>query len=220
MSGQRFCADASGKPVNDFDMNHEKLMHLIIVNKDLSIFNHIHPEFIGNGTFTIYTSFPNGGGYKIFADFVPKGGSSTTLSQWVKIEGNPQVVEAVKADSKLVKVVDGKEVELTLSSTKAIDEAMLTFTILDAQTKKGIRNLEQYLGAVGHVVILSEDAEQYLHVHPMDEKAIGPKAEFMTSFPNPGTYKIWGQFQHQGRVFTVPFVIDIQRRVTFKYRGG
>ncbi|MCP3773515.1 hypothetical protein NLX71_09340 [Paenibacillus sp. MZ04-78.2] len=109
-----------------------------------------------------------------------------------------------------MKVVDGKQVELTLSSTKAQDEVTLTFHIADVQTKKGISNLEQYLGAVGHVVILSDDAEKYLHVHPVDEKATGPKAEFMTSFPNSGMYKIWGQFQHQGKVFTVPFVVDIK----------
>ncbi|MFC4306668.1 hypothetical protein [Cohnella boryungensis] len=203
-------SDTGGNPVNEFELNHEKLMHLIIVNKDLAYFKHIHPEFSGNGTFTIDTTFPNGGEYKLFADFVPSNGSGTTLSEWVKIEGEPKAEEGIIADTNRVKVVYGKEVELALSSTKAKEETMLTFTISDAQTKQGISDLEQYLGAVGHVVILSEDAEQYLHVHPMDEKATGPKAEFMTAFPNPGTYKIWGQFQHQGKVFTIPFVVDIQ----------
>ncbi|MFF2483719.1 hypothetical protein [Paenibacillus sp. NPDC058071] len=203
-------ADSQGNLVKDFELSHEKLMHLIIVNHDFSYFNHIHPEFDGNGNFSIDTSFPGGGDYKLFADFVPKGGLSNTLSEWVKVEGEEKAHEAVKADEKLVKVVDGKEVELTLSSTKAQDEVMLTFKITDAQTKKGISNLEQYLGAVGHVVVLSNDAEKYLHVHPVEEKATGPKAEFMTSFPKSGMYKIWGQFQHQGKVFTVPFVVDIK----------
>lgn len=202
--------DSKGNVVNDYELSHEKLLHLIVVNHDLSYFNHIHPEFDGNGNFSIDTSFPGGGDYKLFVDFVPKGGSSTTLSEWVKVEGEEKAHEAINADEKLVKVVDGKEVELTLSSTKAQDEVTLTFNIADVQTNKGISNLEQYLGAVGHVVVLSDDAEKYLHVHPLDEKATGPKAEFMTSFPKSGTYKIWGQFQHQGKVFTVPFVVDIK----------
>ncbi|RXZ79587.1 hypothetical protein EBB07_22165 [Paenibacillaceae bacterium] len=202
--------DSDGNSVNEFELNHEKLMHLIVVSKDLSFFNHIHPEYNTNGKFAIETSFPNGGEYKVFSDFVPKGGANTTLSEWVKVEGEEKAQEPIEADTKLVKVVDGKEVELTLSSTKAKDEVTLTFNIVDAQTKKAISDLEQYLGAVGHVVILSDDVEQYLHVHPVDEKATGPKAEFMTSFPNSGTYKIWGQFQHQGEVFTVPFVVDIK----------
>jgi hypothetical protein len=202
--------DSDGNSVNEFEWSHEKLMHLIVVSKDFSYFNHIHPEYDGNGTFAIETSFPNGGEYKAFSDFVPKGGAGITLSEWVKVEGEKKAQEPIEADTKLVKVVDGKEVELNLSSKKAKDEVTLTFNILDAQTKKEITDLEQYLGAVGHVVILSDDAEQYLHVHPVDEKATGPKAEFMTSFPKSGIYKVWGQFQHQGEVFTVPFVVDIK----------
>lgn len=203
-------ADPDGNPIQDYQENHEKLLHLIVVSRDLSFFNHIHPEYQGNGRFTVRTSFPSGGDYKLFADFVPKGGTGTTLSEWVKVGGTAGERAAIAPDAKLVQEVDGKEVELTLSSTKASEEVMLTFNIMDASTKKGINDLEPYLGAVGHVVILSADAEQYLHVHPMDEKATGPKAEFMTKFPKSGTYKIWGQFQHQGKVFTVPFVVDIQ----------
>ncbi|WP_231571316.1 hypothetical protein [Gordoniibacillus kamchatkensis] len=202
--------DKAGKPVNDFQVSHEKLLHLIIVNRDLSVFNHIHPDFKGNGKFTVTTSFPAGGDYKLFADFVPNGGASTTLSEWVKVEGKEGEHAAITPDSKLVKDVDGKTIELALSSTKPKEDVTLTFDILDTQTKKGINNLEPYLGAVGHVVILSADAEQYIHVHPIDEKATGPKAQFATSFPKSGTYKIWGQFQHQGKVFTVPFVVEVK----------
>ncbi|MFX3635040.1 MAG: hypothetical protein ACE3L7_02530 [Candidatus Pristimantibacillus sp.] len=199
-----------GAPVNEFDENHEKLLHLIIVNHDLSFFNHIHPEFQGEGKFTVTTSFPAGGDYKLFADFIPAGGSSTTLSEWVKVDGTEAEHNAVMADAKLTKEVDGKIVDLNLSSMKANEEVNLTFNIRDAKTNKGVDTLEQYLGAVGHVVILSDDAEQYLHVHPIDEKATGPEARFATSFPHSGTYKIWGQFQHNGEVFTVPFVVDIK----------
>ncbi|NEU61645.1 hypothetical protein G3352_12215 [Paenibacillus sp. ALJ109b] len=202
--------DSDGNSINEFEWSHEKLMHLIVVSKDLSYFNHTHPDYNTNGNFVVETSFPNGGEYKVFSDFVPKGGASTTLSEWVEVEGEEKEQEPIEADTKLVKFADGKEVELTLSSTTAKDEVTLTFNMVDAQTKKDISDLEQYLGAVGHVVILSDDAEQYLHVHPVDEKATGPKAEFMTSFPKSGIYKIWGQFQHQGQVFTVPFVVDIE----------
>ncbi|MGM0881438.1 MAG: hypothetical protein ACQEXQ_10435 [Bacillota bacterium] len=199
-----------GKPVNEFDINHEKLLHLIVVNHDLSFFNHIHPEFQGDGKFTVNTSFPAGGEYKLFADFIPKGGSNTTLSEWVNVEGQVGEHTAITPDEKLVKEVEGKEIELALSGTKPEDEVTLTFNIRDAKTKEGIDSLEPYLGAVGHVVILSADAEHYLHVHPLDEKATGPAAEFATSFPQSGTYKIWGQFQHKGKVFTVPFVVAVK----------
>jgi hypothetical protein len=199
-----------GKPVSEFETNHEKLLHLIVVNHDLSFFNHIHPEFQGDGKFTVNTAFPAGGEYKLFADFVPAGGSNTTLSEWVNVEGQEGEHTAIEPDEKLLKEVGGKEIELAISEMKAEEEVTLTFHIRDAKTKEGIDSLEPYLGAVGHVVILSADAEQYLHVHPLDETATGPTAQFATSFPQSGTYKIWGQFQHEGEVFTVPFVVAVK----------
>jgi hypothetical protein len=199
-----------GKPINDYEVNHEKLLHLIIVNHDLSFFNHIHPEFQGDGKFTVETSFPSGGEYKVFADFIPSGGANLTLSEWIEVEGEEGEHADITPDSNLIKEVDGKEIELALSGTKPKEETTLTFTLRDAGTKEGIDNLEPYLGAVGHVVILSADAENYLHVHPLDEKATGPIAEFATTFPQSGTYKIWGQFQHKGKVITVPFVVEIK----------
>ncbi|MEK3747687.1 hypothetical protein NYE25_05535 [Paenibacillus sp. FSL E2-8871] len=202
--------DKDGKTVNKYDINHEKLLHLIIVNHDLSFFNHIHPEFKGDGTFTVNTSFPAGGEYKVFADFIPTGGANSTLSEWVKVEGKESKHAAITPEGKLVKEVGVKEIELALSDTKPNEEVTLTFNIRDAKTKKRIDNLQPYLGAVGHVVILSKDANQYLHVHPIDEKATGPDAKFATSFPQSGTYKLWGQFQHNGEVFTVPFVVDVR----------
>ncbi|MED4585785.1 hypothetical protein [Brevibacillus choshinensis] len=202
--------DQNGTPVNEFEINHEKLLHLIMVSDDLSSFSHIHPEFKGDGKFAVQTSFPSGGKYKMFADFKPVGGSGTTLSEWMNVEGTAAARTAITPDAMLVKDVDGKEIELSLSNAKANEEVTLTYEIRDGITKKGIQDLEPYLGAVGHVVILSADAEQYLHVHPLDEKATGPKAQFATSFPHSGIYKIWGQFQHKGKVITVPFVVEVK----------
>ncbi|MCZ8522829.1 MULTISPECIES: hypothetical protein [Paenibacillus] len=201
--------DAKGEPVEKFDTNHEKLMHLIVVSKDLSYFDHLHPAYEGKGRFDITTKLPAGGEYKLFADYVPAGGSATTGSEWVKAEGTAPAARPLEPDSQLTRTVEGKEVTLTTGTLAAGQEVMLTFHLSDAETKQPIRNLEPYLGAVGHVVILDAAAEQYLHVHPVDEKATGPEAQFMTTFPKSGTYKIWGQFQQSGRTFIVPFTVKV-----------
>ncbi|RIE03143.1 hypothetical protein D3H35_15560 [Cohnella faecalis] len=203
-------SDSAGNPVKEFKENHEKLLHLIIVDHDLATFSHIHPDYKGDGTFTVTARFPSGGQYKLFADFVTADGTKETKSEWVNVEGAEAEHAPLAVDDKLVRQVDGQEVELTLSSVKAKEEAVLTFDIRDAATKQGIDDLQPYLGAVGHVVIISEDGSRYLHVHPVDEKAKGPKAEFMTTFPESGIYKIWGQFQRDGAVFTVPFVVKAE----------
>lgn len=198
-----------GKPIEQFDISHEEKLHLIIVSKDLSFFNHIHPAYKGNGVFEITTQFPAGGDYKLIADVVPTGGSAMSKMSWAHIEGAPAKQEPVQPDTEFTKAMDGKLVALSFDKLEANKEMNLNFTIRDEKTNAPITNLQPYLGAVGHVVILTEDTEQYLHVHPLDEKSSGPEAKFMTTFPKSGVYKIWGQFKHNDKVFTVPFVVKV-----------
>ncbi|MBG9567126.1 hypothetical protein [Brevibacillus agri] len=201
--------DNTGKPVEKFDISHEKEMHLIVVSKDLSTFQHLHPENKGNGMFTVTTTFPTGGDYKLIADFIPSGGEAKTESQWVTIAGKAPSPRPLQPETNLTKVVEGKEVTLSFDKLQSGKEVTMTFSFRDAATKKPITNLQQYLGAIGHVVIISSDVEKYIHNHPLEENTPGPEAKFGTAFPNSGIYKIWGQFQHNGKVFVVPFVIDV-----------
>ncbi|RED66274.1 hypothetical protein [Cohnella lupini] len=201
--------DAKGQPVNEFENNHEKKMHLIVVSKDLSYFNHIHPAYKGGGAFSVTTRFPAAGEYKLIADYIPGGGSSTSQTKRVEVQGKVGEQTQILPDSSLTRIVDGVEATLSLDHLMAGMETGLTFTFADAGSNKPIEDLQPYLGAVGHVVILSEDTELYLHVHPTDEDAKGPEARFMTSFPKSGIYKIWGQFKRNDRTFIVPFVVKV-----------
>ncbi len=201
--------DKSGQAMEDFDVEHEKLMHLIVVSKDLSVFQHLHPEFNGNGQFTIPTKFPKGGQYKLIADVVPSGYSTSTVTEWIDVSGNAKS-EKLVVDSSLTKVVKDKKVSLEFDQLTSNKDVNMTFTIQDNETGEPITDLQPYLGAIGHVVIVSKDGEDYLHSHPMnsaDER--DPKAEFMTLFPESGVYKIWGQFQHNDQIITAPFVVEV-----------
>ncbi|MFF2447104.1 hypothetical protein ACFVSW_08360 [Neobacillus sp. NPDC058068] len=205
--------DKAGKPIKTFETVHEKKMHLFIVSKDLAYFSHIHPKYEGNGKFNITTSFPAGGDYKIIAESTPKGGGDSSVeTHWVHIEGEPAKEEPLTPDKTFTKVVDGKKVTLTFSQLAAGKTLHMTFTITDAKTNKPIKNLQPYLGAMGHTVAISADAEKYLHIHPMTTSGNGPSVIFMTIFPEAGVYKVWGQFKHNGKVFTVPFVINVPKK--------
>lgn len=201
--------EAGGNAVEKFDINHEKEMHLIVVSKDLGFFNHIHPVYKGDGTFEVTTAFPASGEYKLIADYIPDGGGATTKSAWLTVGGKPGPSAKVVPDEQLSRTVDGVEVTLEAKHLMADMEVALNFAMKEAATKEPITDLQPYLGAVGHVVILSADAEQYLHVHPVDEKAKGPDATFMTTFPHAGVYKIWGQFKRGGETFVVPFTVNV-----------
>lgn len=201
--------DANGQPVQSFSLNHEKEIHLIAVSSDLSEFSHLHPVDEGAGQFSVDTVFPKGGKYKLFADFIPAGGSHQVAQTEVAVSGKTTAAGPLVPDKQLVQMVDGTQVTLQTNRLQAGKETALTFTFKDANTGRPVQDMEPYLGAAGHVVIISEDLSQYLHVHPEEGQTAGPKAAFKTEFPSPGLYKIWGQFQRHGDTFITSFTVKV-----------
>ena len=45
--------DEAGETVTDFDTEHERRMHLIVVRRDLSGFQHVHPEQLADGSWRV-----------------------------------------------------------------------------------------------------------------------------------------------------------------------
>jgi hypothetical protein len=195
--------------ISDFDTVHEKKMHLIVVSSDLSYFSHLHPTYEGKGLFTVALNVPAAGDYTLFADFKPTGAAQHVERTVLNVTGTAKSAQPLVVDKVLDKVVDGKKVTFSSDALTAGKEAMLMFNLKDAKTGKAITDLQPYLGAIGHVVIISEDTQTYLHVHPMDDSSTGPDAMFMTTFPKAGVYKIFGQFQQNGKVFVVPFIVKV-----------
>jgi hypothetical protein len=198
-----------GRTIDSFDITHEKLLHLIVVSQDLSYFAHIHPEHMGGGVFEAANDFPAGGAYRLIADFKPTGGDSMTKMAWVEVAGEPADDVPVVPDGITEQVADGNRVALAAADGESEDELSLTFTLTDEATGEPVTDLEPYLGAIGHVVILSADGEKYVHVHAEAGQGSGPTAAFEAALPGSGVYKVWGQFQRGGEVFTVPYVLDV-----------
>lgn len=209
--------DDQGNAIKDFDTTHTKQMHVIVVRKDLKYFQHVHPSFdetSGNFSFTDLT-FPADGEYRIFADFAPVGVMKdpmglplmVTLSEDVKV-GMAYTPEPLGGEAK-TKTFDGYQVSLSVLNASA-GESMLLFDI--KQNGKPVTDLEEYLGALGHSVILKEGTLDFIHAHPVEagaqkQGAIG----FMVNFPESGKYKVFTQFQRSGEVVTADFVVSAQK---------
>ncbi|WP_166242991.1 hypothetical protein [Paenibacillus turpanensis] len=205
--------NGEGKRITEFEDVHVDKMHLIVISRDLSVFQHIHPHLKENGEFMITTRFPKGGDYQLISTFVPtgmgKGKPAIVNKQWVHVEGEAPTAPPIQPDKELTKVVDGKKISLSFNKRKAGETVQLTYRFEDAQTKKPIHDLEFYIGSKGHVVIMSEDSTSYIHTHPNDEASTGPELEFDANFPKSGKYKIWAEFQREGKVFLVSFIVNI-----------
>jgi hypothetical protein len=86
---------------------------------------------------------------------------------------------------------------------------VLTFRLADAQSGNPISDLEPFLGAPGHMLVVNADLTEADHVHPEEPATRGPVVTFQPLMPAAGTYKLWFQFQRHGTVTTVPFVIAV-----------
>jgi len=161
---------AGGKAIRDLPAVHEKPMHLLVISKDLNEFYHLHPEPQADGTYRVSHTFPHGGDYKLYADYTPKDGKQVVDRIPLKVKGSPRAAVALQEDSSGTKTVDGLRV--TMRPDKGLlagQELMLNFGVADESTKKPVTDLQPYLGALAHFVIVSEDGTDFLHAHPMEK---------------------------------------------------
>jgi hypothetical protein len=186
-----------GGPVTAYDVAHEKRLHLIVVRRDFTGFQHVHPSLDQEtGEWTTDVDLEPGA-WRVFADFVPTGGEDLTLGADLTVPGQvptPEPVPETRTDE-----VDGYTV--TVDGDLASGEhSMLTFEV--SRDGAPVTDLQQYLGAAGHLVALRAGDLAYLHVHP------GDGLEFGAEVPSPGTYHLFLDFRHDGVVRTAELVLE------------
>lgn len=201
-----------GATVRDFDVEHTKRMHLIVVRRDLTAFQHLHPVQNQDGTWSVPLHLPVAGSYRLFADFSYQGRPST-LATDLNVDGRadlqplpPPALTAVSADGYRVRKQGGR--------TRPGEEATLRLTV----SKDGLTaRTEPYLGAGGHLVALRDGDLAFLHVHPTEDgdRATHPGSRdestaFAVTFPTAGRYRLFLQFKHEGTVRTVAFTQEVR----------
>jgi len=193
---------ADGGTVTKFDVEHEKRLHLVLVRRDGSGFQHVHPEMAADGTWSVPLTLPAAGSYRVFADFKPENGAKTTLGTDIQVSGSYEPKQ-YDTDAREF-TVDGYTVRLD-GELKPGAESMATTTV--TKDGKPVTDLQPYLGANGHLVALRSADLAYLHVHPMDAPGAGPEVKFMVEVPTSGRYRLFLDFQHEGRVRTAEFTL-------------
>jgi hypothetical protein len=203
--GERFdlafrIADRRGETVRDFDVEHTKRMHLIVVRRDMTGFQHLHPTESADGTWSVPATLPDPGTYRVFADF-STAGKPHTLADDLVVDGTVRSQELPEPVGSVD--VDGMRVSLAQGAGNAGAESQMRFTV--TRDGKPVA-VEPYLGARGHLVALRRGDLAFLHVHP-DEDSLS----FMAEFPSAGRYRLFLQFQVDGRVHTAAFTQEVSR---------
>jgi len=213
----------SGNLVKDFNVFHDMPFHLFVVSQDLNYFSHIHPTQESDGRFSIETAVPTAGAYFIFCDIFPVGGLPQVVQRNLVTAGFKGDLYGQRArlsvDEVLTKPVSGIRVDLTLNPDRPVSgkNVTLNYRLSNEMTKEPLTDLEPYLGAWGHTLILSEDGRDYIHSHPsqlvpegVDRSKLrgGPDVSFEAFLPRAGRYRIWSQFQRNSEVITVSFTVE------------
>ncbi len=205
--------DATGKPVNKFDIFQEKIMHLIVVSDDLRSFDHIHPEYKENGRFEVTANFPESGSYTLFSDYKPAGNKEIVSLMNITIPGAVPLPKNLEKFTK-TKTISDTKVNLNISAPKikAGQDINLIFDLKDNKNQP-IKDLQPYLGEKGHLVIIKSSSpltsSDYIHAHAM-KNTTDEKIEFHTKFPKSGTYKMWMQFNRNGKIKTADFWVNVE----------
>ena len=203
----------TAKPVPGFATIHDRLLHLFIIDRSLEYFAHVHPEPAGEGVFEIGHPLPPGA-YVLVADFLPLTGPAQTVQRAIVTPGYRGPVFPpplhLRSDAETDKIVAGVRVRLEPTRLTAGREGVVRFTLADAATGAPVLDLEPFLGAAGHMLVVNADLTEASHAHPEDVASRGPSVYFQPRMPAAGAYKLWVQFQRKGEVITVPFVVSVR----------
>jgi hypothetical protein len=195
-----------GAAATAFEVEHDQRMHLIVVRRDTSGFQHLHPRMGPDGTWRVPLSVAAGGAYRAFADFTPAGGPATTLGVDLLAPGRFDPVDHRPSRSARV---DGYQVDL---AGDLVGGRGSTLTLTVRRDGRPVTDLQPYLAAYGHLVALREGDLAYLHVHPEGAPGdgrtpAGPGIVFTAQVPSAGIYRLFLDFRHNGRVHTAAFTV-------------
>jgi hypothetical protein len=190
----------------------------------MEFFQHIHPVQGDDGGWSIDVVLPKPGAYVVLSDFTPSGGSAQFVTRPLITAGYSDDVLAQRAhlvpDALRTQTVD----DLTATVNYAPDVLWagsyghLMFHLTKTDTHEDVGDLQTYLGAFGHMLIMSEDMVDYVHVHPseilsseldLEQLRGGPDIMFDGLMPKPGRYRAWTQFRYHDKIHTFTNTFEV-----------
>jgi hypothetical protein len=196
-----------GMPLRSgYQVEAQRRLHLIVVRRDLTGYQHLHPAMSANGTWSAPLEVAEPGAYRVFADF-QRGCRKHVLAADLLAPGRfePRALPAPAATVR----TDGYDVRLDAPVLRAGDEAPLRFTV--SRDGRPVDAIQPYLGARGHLVALRQGDLAYLHAHPEEHADAANAIPFAADFASAGSYRLFLQFRAGGALHTAAFTVRVAR---------
>jgi len=208
-------------PILNYDMDMEKLAHVVVIRDDFATFAHLHPAFdTTTGTFSQQFTKEANHRYYVYADTVPQSIGQQVFRFTMESDG-PVATASLPHGASPPRAAAGPYT-VTLSATQlpAGEPQTLDLTVLrDGHLAS---DLGTYLGAAAHAIFINVKTLAYVHVHPhvpgaQDEMetnmgmgaAAGPRLRMSLPALPAGAYALWVQFRGSNdKLYTAPFTIS------------
>jgi hypothetical protein len=171
-------------------------MHLFLVRESsLDSFAHLHPVRLDADTFEVALPQVPEGRYKIYADVVHENGLTETLTASADLPPDSGIRQATASaggadpdDSWLVSG-DASRAEQALADGSTMTWDRDANAPLVAERLESLRffvkspdgepsALEPYMGMLGHAVVMRDDGEVFVHVHPVGTVSMASQQAF------------------------------------------
>ena len=226
--------DKNGEPVRNLSVSHERILHVVIISKDLSVFAHLHPEDFGpisesdreSGGYDVRYVFPKAGEYLVAADYAV--GNDHFSDQFIIVAAGDSGMDQIPFDFMKEKYFGPYRVLLQTEpeQVKAGQKTKLIFTI--SRGDKKVKDIEPYLAAPMHLAVVHSDLKKFIHahgvkpgnkpeehgishIHGMVQDSLGPEIFAYIRFPSSGVYKIFGEMKHEGKIILLEFMIKAEK---------
>ncbi|MCE7012118.1 hypothetical protein LWC34_56300 [Kibdelosporangium philippinense] len=189
----------TGRPADDLIAHHDALAHVVVSSVDGQYFRHLHAVRAAPGELGVLLVVDRPGRYLVHAEFERVNSGSQLVTGSFEATGD----------------------KIASDTTKETRQAIVGRTHTIEMDLGGRADLQPWLGMAGHLVLRDEDGDFFGHVHemgPMRQKAdetvasLPPHLRFTFTFPEPGRYFGWIQYQRNFAVTTVPLVVDVRAR--------
>ncbi|MEO1427484.1 MAG: hypothetical protein AAFV71_00180 [Cyanobacteria bacterium J06633_8] len=190
-----------------------KQMHMIVVSNDLRFFDLVQANYKNSENIQVNPKFPAPGEYTVFSDYNPLGEKEQVSVEKISIPGKVPFPTELESFSKTKTFADTKiDLNLSQPNIKAGKRVTLKFDLKQASNNKPIKDLKPYLGQKANLVVIksssSLEENDYIDTKTL-QKSPNNQLHFTTKFPQPGTYKLWLQFNRNGKIKTADFWITV-----------
>ena len=200
-----------GSPLTSYVTDQTKKLHFYAIRSDLTGFQHIHPAMTSSGAWTASLAGLKPGRWRLYAAFTPAAGPATgtefLLSRSVTVPG-PYAAAPLQAPAAAT-TDDG----YTITTVGDLMPGMaMPLTITITRHGQPVTTLQPYLGTYAHLTAIHAGDLAFAHLHP--EGAThgnhgGPALTFDTNLPETGPWRLFLQFQTNGRVHTAPITVNL-----------